>query len=112
MRKIYLILIMLVLITLLNLQFFIKTKKEFNYEIKYSKELLTTAKKIEYLKQSFKPIIPKFCKKEEKDKIFLICNNLNRFQLNYLNTVLQKSKISSFDIEKNKTINAYLELNK
>jgi hypothetical protein len=101
---------MLILFSLLNFQYFYKAKKELTNEIDYSTKVLTTAKKIEFLKKSFKPIIPNFCKKEENEKIFLICNNLNSYKLNYLNSVFQKSKISSFDLEKNKSINLYLEL--
>ena len=101
------------LITIFSFKTYLNAKKELKNEYEYSKKVIKTAKEIIYLKNSFKPIIPHFCKSTHtNEKITLSCKNLNSYKLGQINEVLKKSKIISFDIKKDKTINAYLEISK
>jgi len=111
MRKNALFGILLILITIFSLKFYFSSEKKLNSEIAYTRKSLTTAKEIISLKNSFKPIIPPFCKrKNQGETIKLLCKNLEQNRLEYLNEVLKKSKLKEFDIEKNQSVNAYLEL--
>ena len=101
------------LITLILFVNYRKTKKELQSEYRYTFELIKKAKEIQYLKNRFKLITPPVCSKiYEGDKIRLVCKNLTKYQLREINRVLKNSKIISFDIEKNKKIDARLELKK
>jgi len=111
-RTAFLLLILALLLTIFSIKTYITSQKELNKQYSYTKKIIKTAKEIEYLKTAFKPYIPGFCKVEKNEKIVLECKNLTKYRLRSINQVLINSKIISFDIEKNKTINARLEIGK
>lgn len=108
-RVLVLISILALLITIVTFKIYIASKKELQHTYNYSLELKKTAQKILSIKSSFKPYVPRFCKFQNNK---IICSNMDKNRFFSFQNSLKKSPIKTFEIKKEKYVNAILEIEK
>ncbi len=108
-----LIIILLSLITVFSYKFYLDSKENLKETYNYAKKMHTLATEIKTLKNLYKPYIPPFCKKIQKNtSVEIICNNMNKTKFFYFQNTLKKSFLIKFNIQKENLINATAEIKK
>ena len=109
-NRFYLIAVLIVLVTIINIQNSLAAKKEFFNESKNSISFKQKALNIVKLKEKLKNStsdLEMMCSKQENR---YICKNLDKNKFQKFEYALKKVNIKTLKIEKKNGVNAYLEI--
>ncbi len=108
---IFLSLIALVLLTALNVKYFLKNKNELSNELENKIEFEKKAKTILVLKNALKNrlyLVKNICQVQNN---LIECKNLDKNKFSQLNYAIKYLNIKKFDIKKNKNfVNVHMEI--
>ena len=107
---IYLLGVLFLLITIINIKNYFNVKKEFFNETKNSINVIEKAKNIAILKMKLKNktyLLDRICKQNDNK---FICNNLDKKEFKKFEISLKNVNIKNLKIYKENKINAYLEI--
>jgi len=108
-----LIITLFILITVFSYKYYLSSKENLKESFEYSKKMIKLANEINSLKNTYKPYIPRFCKKTyTKNTITAICQNMDKIKFFQFQNTLKKSYLLTFDIKKENLINAKAEIKK
>jgi hypothetical protein len=120
-RMFLLVILLLLTIVLISIKIYFNTKNnvlnEYNHYILLEKKV----KEIYALKQKYKlnrykiNYLKRFCKVSDKsDKCIIECKNLDEKKFNIVQRQIFRNnfKINNFEIDKNKTVSLYVEIEK